>query len=96
MEKIPRGFAEIPTLLKLSLQRERVEIIMLSLNCVPISTYCKETGETSDAINKRVQRAIWHEGVQVLKVDGVKERWIDLDEVSKWARKNKIKDYRGG
>ncbi len=31
---------------------------MLSLDCVPISTYCKETGETPDAINKRVQRGV--------------------------------------
>ncbi|EAA4816326.1 excisionase, partial [Shigella boydii] len=27
--------------------------------------------------------------VHVLKVDGVKERWVDLMEISKWARKNK-------
>ncbi|EOU8811869.1 excisionase, partial [Escherichia coli] len=26
---------------------------MLNLDCVPISTYCKETGETPEAINKR-------------------------------------------
>ncbi len=52
-----------------------MEKYMLSLDCVPISTYCKETGETPDAINKRVQRGVWREGVQVLKVEGVKERW---------------------
>lgn len=62
---------------------------MLSLDCVPISTYCKETGETSEAISKRVQRGVWQEGVQVLKVEGVKERWIDLSEVAKWARQNR-------
>ena len=61
---------------------------MLNLDCVPISTYCKETGETPEAINKRVQRGVWREGVQVLKVEGVKERWIDLSEVAKWARQN--------
>jgi len=55
---------------------------MLNLDCVPISTYCKETGETPEAINKRVQRGVWREGVQVLKVEGVKERWIDLSEVA--------------
>lgn len=61
---------------------------MLSLDCVPISTYCKETGETTDAINKRIQREVWKEGVHVLRVEGVRERWIDLSEVAKWARKN--------
>lgn len=46
-------------------------------------------GETLDAVNKRLQRGVWKEGVQVLNVEGSKERWIDLTEVSKWARKNK-------
>lgn len=55
--------------------------------------YCKETGETPEAINKRVQRGVWREGVQVLKVEGVKERWIDLSEVAKWARQN-CSNYR--
>ncbi|EPN0969066.1 excisionase, partial [Salmonella enterica subsp. enterica serovar Schwarzengrund] len=64
-----------------------------NLDCVPISTYCKETGETLEAINKRVQRGVWREGVQVLKVEGVKERWIDLSEVAKWARQN-CSNYR--
>lgn len=61
----------------------------MGLDCVPISKYCLDSGETVDAVNKRIQRGLWVEGVQVLKVDGVKERWIDLTEVSKWARKNK-------
>ena len=63
----------------------------MGLDCVPISNYCRDAGETVDAVNKRIQRGIWKEGVHVLKVDGVKERWVDLIEVSKWARKNK--DY---
>ena len=61
---------------------------MLNLYCVPISTYCIETGETPDAITKRVQRGVWREGIHVLKVEGVKERWIDLNEVAKWARQS--------
>ncbi|MCU6671854.1 MULTISPECIES: excisionase [Leclercia] len=63
---------------------------MLNLDCVPISAYCNETGESIDAINKRLQRGVWREGVQVLKVEGVKERWIDLSEVAKWARKSRL------
>ncbi|HFT1913420.1 TPA: excisionase, partial [Escherichia coli] len=50
----------------------------MGLDCVPISTYCRNAGETVDAVNKRIQRGIWKEGVHVLKVDGVKERWVDL------------------
>lgn len=58
--------------------------------CVPISKYCELFGESTEAINKRLQRQFWQEGVQVLKVEGSKERWIDIREVNKWARKNKI------
>jgi len=70
-----------------------MEDTMLNLDCVPISAYCKETGETPDTINKRVQRGVWREGIQVQKVDGVKERWIDLNEVAKWARQSR-QNYR--
>lgn len=62
---------------------------MINLDVVPITTYCGTVGETLDAVNKRLQRGVWQEGVHVLKVDGSKERWIDLKEVEKWARKNK-------
>lgn len=58
----------------------------MTLECVPISMYCNNTGETIDAINKRIQRGVWQEGLHVLKIDGVKERWIDLIEVNHWAR----------
>lgn len=61
----------------------------MSLDCVPLSTYCRDSGETVDAVNKRIQRGLWIEGIHVLKIDGVKERWIDLLEVSNWARQNK-------
>ncbi|MFJ5159712.1 excisionase [Pantoea sp. NPDC088449] len=59
---------------------------MLNLHCVPISMYCKQTGETPEAVTKRVLRGFWLEGKHVLKVNGAKERWIDLEEVNKWAR----------
>ncbi len=61
----------------------------LNIDCVPITAWCRDMGETLDAVNKRLQRGVWKEGVQVLNVEGSKERWIDLTEVSKWARKNK-------
>nr|WP_310616643.1 excisionase [Pantoea cypripedii] len=66
----------------------------MSLDCKPISAYCQDTGDTPDAINKRIQRKIWKKGIHVLDVDGSRERWIDLDEVNKWARKNRDPLYR--
>ncbi|WP_447355141.1 excisionase [Escherichia coli] len=53
----------------------------LNIDCVPITTWCRDMGETLDAVNKRLQRGVWEEGVQVLNVEGSKERWIDLTEV---------------
>jgi hypothetical protein len=47
---------------------------MIYLDVVPITKYCEEMGETLDAVNKRLQRGVWQEGVHVLKVDGSKER----------------------
>lgn len=76
--------------------RQSVEVIMdvsFELECLPISKYCELFGDSSDAINKRVQRQFWYEGVHVLKVEGSKERWIDVKEVNKWARKNKQDIY---
>ncbi|MGK3134829.1 excisionase [Pantoea trifolii] len=66
----------------------------MSLDVMPISTYCQTTGESVEAINKRIQRKIWQEGVHVLKVDGVRERWIDLEEINRWARQSKDPLYR--
>jgi hypothetical protein len=44
------------------------------------------TGETTETIDKRVERGVWRQGKHVLKLAGVKGRWIDLDEVTAWAR----------
>lgn len=69
--------------------RKWCEVDMIYLDVVPITKYCEEMGETLDAVNKRLQRGVWQEGVHVLKVDGSKERWIDLKEIANWARQNK-------
>jgi hypothetical protein len=59
------------------------------LQCIPLKAYLNETGETREAINKRIQRGVWRIGVEVLDVDGCRERWIDCAEVENWARKSK-------
>lgn len=59
---------------------------MFGLECVPISMYCAQTGETLETINKRIQSGIWREGTQILKIPGIKELWVDLVEVTNWAR----------
>ncbi|NIF02100.1 excisionase [Pantoea sp. Acro-805] len=67
---------------------------MINLECVPISMYCRETGEGKDVVEKRLRNGIWQEGNQVLKIAGVKEKWIDLVVVAEWARQaKKVKEY---
>lgn len=56
--------------------------------CVPLSTYCEIANESPDAVNKRIQRGIWAKGVHYHTVEGVREKWIDLDAVSNWVREN--------
>lgn len=59
---------------------------MSGLECIPLSMYCQQTGETVEAINKRIQRGVWRDGKHIFKIEGVKERWVDLAEITKWAR----------
>lgn len=59
---------------------------MSGLECIPLSMYCQHTGETVEAINKRIQRGVWLDGKHIFKIEGVKERWVDLAEITKWAR----------
>lgn len=59
---------------------------MSGLECIPLSMYCQQTGETVEAINKRIQRGVWLDGKHIFKIEGVKERWVDLAEITKWAR----------
>lgn len=61
---------------------------MVLTGCVPISVYCQMFNESIDAVNKRIQRGIWQQGKQFHNVEGARERWVDLDGVSKWVRDN--------
>ena len=65
-------------------------IVIIPAKTMPIITYCKVFGLTPEQINMRLNRGVWQKDVHVLSVDGSKERFIDLEEVDKWARKNKI------
>ena len=56
------------------------------MTVVPLSKYCEISGESLQAVQRRITRGIWVEGTQVIKIDRIKERWIDLTEVEKWAR----------
>lgn len=56
------------------------------MNVRKISAYCQEFGETTKAIDKRIENGIWVQGIHWFKVNGCRERWVDLVEVEKWVR----------
>lgn len=65
-------------------------IIIIPAKTIPITKYCEIFGLNLAQINRRLELGIWQKGIHVLQVEGCKERFIDLEEVDKWARKNKI------
>ena len=56
------------------------------ITVVPLSKYCDINNEKINTVIRRIERGVWQTGKQVLVIEGVKERWIDLTEVEKWAR----------
>ena len=56
------------------------------MTVVPLSKYCEISGESIRAVQSRITKGVWLEGKQVIKIDKMKERWIDLTEVEKWVR----------
>ncbi|CAM3817610.1 Excisionase [Pseudoalteromonas mariniglutinosa] len=58
------------------------------LNEVLLSRYCELTGDTKKAVDSRIQRGIWCEGVHFYVVANMRERWINLGAVSEWVRKS--------
>ena len=48
-------------------------------DAIPLSTYLSTIELTDrDTINMRLQRGIWQLGVQIVTLDGVKERWVNI------------------
>ncbi|SIR65483.1 hypothetical protein SAMN05880558_1243 [Aeromonas sp. RU39B] len=65
-------------------------VIMAMPSAVPLSTYLAVIEPSIDrgTIDKRIQRGVWQLGIHIVNVDGVKERWVNIDEVMKWALKS--------
>ena len=56
------------------------------MKVVPLKTYCRISGESVSAVVSRIDRGIWFEGVHFYKLANVKERWVDIEAIEKWAR----------
>ena len=56
------------------------------MNVVPLKAYCAMSHETKAAVEARIERGIWVEGVHYYKINKVRERWIDIKAGEEWAR----------
>lgn len=61
---------------------------------LPISVYCEQYHDTAGAINKRIERGYWVDGIHVFKCDGFAERCVDLEEIDKWFGREKLKSKK--
>jgi hypothetical protein len=52
---------------------------------VPLPAYLASTGETREAINKRLARGHWLRGIHARKPDGSADLWVNLQAVNDWA-----------
>lgn len=64
-----------------------------SSHVVPLKKYCELHDTTPEAIRQRLSKGIWQVGLQVLEIEGT-GRWVDLDAVDAWARKQGQSLYR--
>ena len=60
----------------------------VALEWVPINRYCEMTGESSDAVDKRVRSGHWLRDVHVRVPTGSSRMWINLEAVNEWAAGN--------
>lgn len=57
----------------------------MSLSWVRLSKYCVESGETPDAVEKRLRTGKWLRDVHARRPDGSAELWVNLRAVEDWA-----------
>ena len=58
---------------------------------LPLSKYCRDFGDTVGAVDKRLQRGIWAYGVHIFRVDGIRERQVDMVAIDEWKGKERLK-----
>lgn len=61
-----------------------------------LSQYCRESGDTADAVDGRLRAGIWLRDVHARKPEGSKELWVNLLAVNDWAEGKKPAHLHGG
>lgn len=67
----------------------------MALDWEPLSKYVERTGESADAVHKRIRSGHWLRGVHARVPDGAKELWIHLSAINDWAEGRKPPDQHG-
>jgi hypothetical protein len=52
---------------------------------VKLSQHCAATGDTPDAVDKRIRSGYWLRDVHVRKPAGSKQLWVNVEAVNNWA-----------
>ncbi|AZN33320.1 hypothetical protein EJ103_11635 [Pseudoalteromonas sp. Xi13] len=63
-------------------------MIVEQLEVLPIKKYCELTGETRKAVDSRIQRGIWQEGIHFYCVKNTRERWLNIKNIISWVKTN--------
>ena len=67
----------------------------MSLSWIKLSKYCEVSGETRDAVEKRLRSGKWLRGIHARQPDGSAELWINLRAVEDWAEGKKPAHQHG-
>ncbi len=55
------------------------------LRWIRLKRYCEVSGETPDAVHKRLQRGIWLKDVHVRRPEGSSELWVNVEAQRDWV-----------
>ena len=67
----------------------------MALDWVRLSEYCRKSGETPDAVDKRIRSGYWLKGVHVNLPQGSRELWVYEPAVNDWAAGKTPPDRHG-
>ena len=61
----------------------------MSLRWVCLSEYCARSGDTPDAVTKRLRTGKWLRDVHARVPEGSAKLWVNLDAVNDWCEGTK-------
>jgi hypothetical protein len=65
------------------------------LRWVRLNKYLSESGETEDAVQKRLRTGVWLRDVHARVPEGSAALWVNLDAVNDWAEGKKPAHQHG-